>query len=205
MCRKSLDGAAWRQHTAVVGPSRSNGQRETALSIRLGLFSARQSGAHGARKWAKGTVEGKLGRCGSRPERGSGRGLWRAVPVSAAQEPPAAADRSAAAAATPRQTRAGRPGSRVGHHARLEPRSSESIDDDDAPLGQVIDDTRCARLTKAGDFFSGAEVTLNLGNRSLPPGALAGLRSLLTDRFGLLLVPVQTTAPEMREAALNSR
>jgi septum site-determining protein MinC len=114
-----------------------------------------------------------------------------ALPASAAA--PTDSSNGALGAAGPRESISIR-----GSHRGLEIR----LEDEEATLPQVIQDLT-ARLTKAGDFFAGAEVTLNVGKRVLPPGTLAGLRSLLTDRFNLQLVRVQTQVPEVREAALN--
>jgi septum site-determining protein MinC len=70
-----------------------------------------------------------------------------------------------------------------------------------APLYEVLGELE-ARLSQSPAFFEGADATIDLGERTLPPGGLAHLKAIV-DRYGVRIVELRSARAEVREAAGN--
>src|SRR5262249_8230783 len=80
-------------------------------------------------------------------------------------------------------------------------RGLEIFIDEGPPLYEVIAQLE-ARLSHSPGFFAGAEVTIWLGGRTLPPGGLAHLKAV-TDRYEIKIAALRAERQEIQQAASN--
>ena len=80
-------------------------------------------------------------------------------------------------------------------------RGLEIFIDEGPPLYEVIAQLE-ARLAHSPGFFAGAEATIWLGGRTLPPGGLAHLKAV-TDRYEIKIAALRAERQEIQQAASN--
>jgi len=80
-------------------------------------------------------------------------------------------------------------------------RGLEIVIEEGPPLYEVIAELE-ARLTQSPGFFAGAEATVWLGARGLPPGGLAHLKAV-TDRYQIKIASLRSDREDIHPAAAN--
>jgi septum site-determining protein MinC len=80
-------------------------------------------------------------------------------------------------------------------------RGLEIVIEEGPPLFDVITELE-ARLAHSPGFFAGAEATIWLGGRTLPPGGLAHIKAV-TDRYEVKIAALRAERAEIQQAASN--
>ena len=80
-------------------------------------------------------------------------------------------------------------------------RGLEIVIEEGPPLYEVIAELE-ARIQQSPGFFAGAEATIWLGGRALPPGGLAHLKAV-TDRYHIKIAELRAEHHEIAQAASN--
>src|SRR5262249_9956265 len=80
-------------------------------------------------------------------------------------------------------------------------RGLEIVIEEGPPLYEVIAELEM-RLSQSPAFFAGAEATVWLGGRGLPPGGLAHLKAV-TDRYQIRIVALKSERDDIQQAATN--